>query len=99
MMISNGLMYFLKTAEARQEFTHLGFPDYWVIPLGLLKWAAIAVILWHPGKKIVEWAYAGLAIDFMLAVTAHIVVDGTPGMSFLAPVFLSVSYLFKDRVR
>ena len=99
MMTLSSLMYFFKTADVRQEFIKLGFPDYWVIPLAVLKIAAVVVILWHPAKKIVEWAYAGLAIDFMLAITAHIVVEGTPGGSIVAPIVLAASYILKDRVR
>jgi len=71
-----GIMYFASPFIAK-EFKHLGFPDYFRVELGIVQLlGALALILPMVSNRIKEWAYAGFAINFISAITAHIAVEG-----------------------
>ncbi|MEM8895381.1 MAG: DoxX family protein, partial [Bacteroidota bacterium] len=86
--------YFLQTDVAQGAFTALGYPAYLVIPLGVLKLAGVATLLTRFNARVVEWAYAAFAINFSLAITAHLSVgDGEAGGAMAALVLLVISYI------
>ena len=91
-----GVMYFANPFIAK-EFKHLGFPDYFRFELATAKIiASFAIILPMISGRIKEWTYAGFAIVFISAITAHIVVEGmaaaiSPLTSLL---FLIISYVY-----
>jgi len=100
MMFVSGIAYLFKTADVTKEFSALGFPLYIIIPLGIAKALAAVVILNSQYKKLVEWAYAGLFFDFILAFSAHYMVrDGEYAQAIIATILLSISYHYKDQVR
>ncbi len=71
-----GIMYFVNPMIVG-EFKHLGFPDYFRVELGIAQLlGAPALILPMVSNRIKEWTYAGFAINFMSAITAHIAVEG-----------------------
>jgi hypothetical protein len=70
-----GIMYFVSPFIAK-EFKHLGFPDYFRIELATAKiLGAFAIILPMVPGRVKEWTYAGFAIAFISATTAHISVE------------------------
>lgn len=101
MGLTAGVIYFVSPDIAR-EFTHLGFPDYFRIELGTAKIiGALALIIPTVSHRIKEWTYAGFAIVFASAITAHLVVEGmpeaiSPAVSLL---FLCVSYIYFTKVK
>lgn len=100
MMLVSGAVYLTQTSVVGEEFTSLGFPLYIIVPLGIAKAAAAIVLLNNRFKKLVEWAYAGLFFDFILALSAHSMLgDGEYGPAIIAILLLSISYYFKDKVR
>lgn len=100
MMLVSGIAYLFKTAEAAKEFTALGFPLHIIVPLGIAKAIAALVLLNNHYKKLVEWAYAGLFFDFILALSAHFMIgDGKYTPAIIALLLLSISYHYKDQVR
>lgn len=92
MVMSTG-MYFFKTAEVQQTFETLGFPAYIVIPLAIVKLLGIAAIWLSKSNSLKEWAYAGFFFNFVLALTAHVMIgDGEFGGAAMAIVLLMTSY-------
>jgi len=85
----------LTKPEVKVSMTHLGFPDYFRIELGVAKIIG-AVLIWLPVRLLKETAYIGFSIMFASATLAHAVV-GAPlskimaGLVFLA--ILIVSYV------
>jgi len=69
--IFSASMYFSKTEMVKGFFTLLGFPTWIVIPLAIAKVAALTAILSRKFKLLMEWAYAGLFFDAILAFSAH----------------------------
>ena len=100
MMLASASFYFFKTEEVAKEFTKLGFPTFLIIPLASAKVIAIFVILRNRISTLIEWAYAGLFFNFVLATLAHYYAqDGKTGGAIVALVLLVVSYSFKNKVR
>ena len=69
--IFSASMYFTKTEAIKGYFPILGFPSWLVIPLAVAKVAALSAILSKKFKLLMEWAYAGLFFDAILAFAAH----------------------------
>ncbi|MBL7841957.1 MAG: DoxX family protein [Cyclobacteriaceae bacterium] len=102
-MITGALSAFMYFTSPKfiDGYTHLGFPAYFRIELGIAKIIGMAVLL-VPGipVKIKEFAYAGFAITFASGIIAHGTVDGLA--LAIAPViplaFLIVSYLYFNKL-
>jgi len=91
-----GIMYFVSPFIAK-EFKHLGFPDYFRIELATAKiLGSFAIILPMVSGRIKEWAYAGFAIAFVSATTAHISVEGLSAAvsPLISLLFLVISYVY-----
>ena len=91
-----GIMYF-ESHYIGREFKHLGFPDYFRIELAIANiFGSFAIILPMVSGQIKEWAYAGFAITFISAATAHIAVEGvSAAISPLVSLsFLIISYVY-----
>ena len=107
--ISTGLISFamlflsysyLNNPQLKLAFQHLGFPDYFRIELAIAKLLA-AIALWVPIRLIKGSAYIGLAITFVSAIIAHIVLkDDT--FHTISPlvilVILIISYLTSHKL-
>jgi hypothetical protein len=97
MMLFSAFSYFTNE-EVKGGFTHLGFPDYFRIELGIAK-ALGAIVLLLPIIRGVlkEVAYAGFFITFVSAFIAHLS-SGDPISMLVGPlVFLAIlitSYLY-----
>jgi hypothetical protein len=95
-----GIMYFANPFLAK-EFKHLGFPDYFRIELATAKIAgAFAIILPMVSGRIKEWAYAGFAIAFISATTAHISVERISAAisPLISLLFLVISYVYYTKL-
>ena len=91
-----GIMYFASPFIAK-EFKHLGFPDYFRIELATAKiLGSFGIILPMFSGRIKEWAYAGFAIAFVSATTAHISVEGLSAAvsPLISLLFLVISYVY-----
>lgn len=75
----------------------LGFPAYFAYVLIVFKLlGAIALIIPTLPRQIKEWAYAGLAFNFICASISHFIVNGSQFVSFFPLIILAilvVSYL------
>lgn len=92
-----------QTEMAKQGIAHLGYPEYFGVALAVAKvLGAVSVTLPFIPAKIKEWAYAGLAFDFVFAFVSHAVVDGFVPETFFPIVVLAIlmtSYFYQGKVR
>jgi hypothetical protein len=68
----------LRLPQVAQAFAHMGFPGYFRVELGCVKFVGIAVLLAPVGGRLKEWAYAGFAIVLASALIAHVSVGDGP---------------------
>lgn len=91
----------LLSPDAVQFITHLGYPEYFIVFIGVAKLLGSAAILVPMFKKIKEWAYAGLFFDLIAAVYSLIYMDGfNAGMLVMAIVFAIAitSYVYNEKM-
>lgn len=91
----------LLSPDAVQFITHLGYPEYFIVFIGVAKLLGSAAILVPMYKKIKEWAYAGLFFDLIAAVYSLIYVDGfNAGMLVMVIVFAIAitSYVYNEKM-
>ncbi|HEX2608288.1 MAG TPA: DoxX family protein [Flavisolibacter sp.] len=86
-----------QTELAKEGIRHLGYPAYFGILLTVYKvLGTLAIVLPQVPSRIKEWAYAGLAFDFISAFISLAVVDGIHASTFFPLVIfvlLIVSYI------
>jgi hypothetical protein len=88
--------------EAVAMITNLGYPEYLVPFIGVLKLLGTITILLPDLPMLKEWAYAGLMIDLTGAVYSHISVgDSVSVWIFPLVVFALVigSYVFYHKTK
>jgi hypothetical protein len=90
-------IFYIGSEMALEGTAHLGLPLWFHYELSIAKFiGALVLILPFFPKRIKEWAYVGLAIDFISATIAHLAVDGLASMWYFPLIFvviLIVSYL------
>jgi hypothetical protein len=89
MTLASGILYLIRTEEIKNEFLSLGHPTHIIVPLAVAKILAVITILRNRWQKLVEWAYAGLFFDFVLAATAHL--EGSGRRCWRIPICFSCS--------
>jgi hypothetical protein len=103
--ISTGLLalfilpgiFFMNSEMALNGSAHLGVPLWlhWEVGIGHFIGALILILPFF-GKRIKEWAYVALGIEYISATIGHLYVDGPTGDSFFPLVIfaiLLVSYI------
>ena len=99
MMLMSAGMYFFNNAQVSEIFTSLGFPTFIIYPLAIAKVLGLVAIWTRKSKMLLEWAYAGFFFDFILAMSAHLVVnDGQFTGALIALVLLATSYISGKKV-
>ena len=100
MILGSAALYFVQTEEIAKVFKLLGYPTHLIIPIAVAKILGILTLLRNQGQKLVEWAYAGLFFEFLLAAFSHWQAqDGEIAASLVALVLLMISYNLKNKVR
>jgi hypothetical protein len=70
--LSGGVVDVMRMPQALEGMTHLGYPPYFMVILGVWKILGGIVIL-LPGLAVVkEWAYAGMIFDLTGATASHL---------------------------
>ncbi len=85
--LSGGIVDILRPAPALQGMTHLGYPAYFMVILGVWKVFGGAIILLPRTALLKEWAYAGMAFDLTGATFSHAAV-GDPIAKIITPIIL-----------
>jgi len=68
----------LRLPQVAQEFTRLGFPDYFRVELSWAKLLGVMLLLAPVPARIKEWVYAGFAINLASALIAHFALGDGP---------------------
>ncbi|KAF2519692.1 DoxX family protein [Flavobacterium salilacus subsp. salilacus] len=88
-MISTGIVQLIKMEEEAEGFEKLGYPDYLLLLLGVLKITGVVIILIPKLPLIKEWAYAGFFFAMLGAVYSHIM-SGSETVELFGPALLLI---------
>jgi hypothetical protein len=92
----------LRLPQVAEEFTHLGFPDYFRVELSWAKLIGVVLLLAPVPARLKEWAYAGFAINLASALLAHLAVSDAPEVwvwAVATGVLWALSYFFWRRLQ
>ncbi len=108
--ISTGLLavfllsgaFFINSKMAIDAMHHLGVPEWfrWELSIGHIVGGLLLII--PVGKRLKEWNYVALGIDYISATIAYLSVDGATPNSFsplVSLVLLVVSYIYYHKIR
>ena len=80
-----------QTQMAKDGISHLGYPGYFGNMLAVFKvLGTLALIIPQVPSYIKEWAYAGLAFDFISAFISIWAVDGFSGMTIFPLIVFAI---------
>lgn len=100
LMLYSGISQLILLPQGVEIMTHLGYPNYVSIILGVAKILGVVALLQPWFKTIKEWAYAGFAIDLVGATISFGAVDGVMAALSLIPFlifFAIVYYVWKKK--
>ena len=89
-------MYIMNYNEVVGVFGGLGFPEWIVYPLAVVKVLAIIAILSKQSKLLKEWAYASFFFDSILAFGAHHYAQDGQGVPAILGIVLVIVSRFYD---
>jgi hypothetical protein len=93
-MLMGAGMYFFNYTEVAATFNKLGYPVYIDYPLAVLKILGVIVIWTRKSIVLKDLAYAGFFYDFVLALSAHLVIqDGEFIGAAVALILVVTSYI------
>jgi len=80
-----GLADVARAPDVQAGFTHLGYPLYVAVILGIWKLLGAAAIVAPRLPRLKEWAYAGMFFDLTGAAASHVAV-GDPASKVIIPL-------------
>ncbi|HAV55626.1 DoxX family protein [Aequorivita vladivostokensis] len=100
LFLYSAFLFLTDTLVIQGHYQDYQYPSYLVVPMAIAKIFAILVILFRKPKWVMEWAYAGLFFDLVLASFAHYRLgDPNLTLTLLGILFLLISYFFGKIVR
>ncbi len=91
--------YFFMYDMVRDMFEALGFSAGVIYPLAAAKFLGLIAIWTNKSRILKELAYAGFAIDFMLAISSHLIANhGEFVPALVALVMLIISYIYHRKI-
>jgi hypothetical protein len=78
----------LRTPYVRAVIEHLGYPDYFLVIIGVWKVPGAAALLVPRFPRLKEWAYAGAVFTYTGAVASHLAVGDGAG-ALVPPLILT----------
>jgi hypothetical protein len=98
-MLFTVVMYFLNHDMVSDVFANLGFPGGLVYPLAIVKLLGLVAIWANKSRLLKELAYAGFAIDFIIAAAAHMIAgDGQMVAPIVALIIVSISFIYHRKL-
>lgn len=100
LIMLGAFMDVIKNPEAVALIRHLGYPEYFVPFIGVIKILGVTAILLPGFPKLKEWAYAGLVFDVSSALFSHFAVGDGPDKwisALLGLVLISSSYILYSK--
>jgi hypothetical protein len=98
-MLFTVAVYFFMYDVVREMFESLGVTASIIYPLAVAKILGLVAIWTNKSRILKELAYVGFAIDFILAISAHLIAnDGGSVPPVVALVMLLISYLYNRKI-
>lgn len=98
-MLFTVVAYFFMYDMVREMFESLGVTASIIYPLAVAKTLGLIAIWTNKSRILKELAYAGFAIDFILAISAHLIAnDGGFMGAMVALVMLLISYVYNRKL-
>ncbi len=101
-MVSTGIVQIIQMEEEVQKMTELGYPDYFLLIIGVWKLLGAVAILIPKFSLVKEWAYAGFFFLMSGAIISHLAV-GDEAIEYFGPTLLLVltivSWLYRPTTR
>ena len=88
-LIASGIVQLLQVEKEIDFILKLGYPDYFLILLGVWKILAVIALLIPKFPLLKEWAYAGCFFFITGAIYSHIAMN-SPAKDFFGPLLLLV---------
>ena len=88
-MLSTGIVQLLKMKEEVVMFTHLGYPVYFLVILGIWKILGVVAVLIPKFPLLKEWAYAGFLFAMSGAIFSHFAA-GDGAKEYFGPTLLLI---------
>src|SRR4029079_6097904 len=85
--LSGGAADIARPSFVMEGMTHLGYPAYFVLILGVWKVLGGVAVLAPRLPLLKEWAYAGMAVDLTLPAASHAEV-GDPAGKVVPPLII-----------
>lgn len=96
-------IFFINSPMAKEGNAHMGIPNWLAMEVGIGHFiGALILIIPLFGKRIKEWSYVALGIEYISATIGHIAIDGFTGASFFPLVIfiiLLVSYMSYHKLK
>jgi len=98
-MLFTIVAYIFMYDMVKEMFESLGTSAAVIYPLAIAKLLGLIAIWTNKSRLLKELAYLGFAIDFILAMSTHLMADdGGFFGPFVAFIFLSVSYIYNRKI-
>lgn len=94
-MGAGGIYDILRPPPVMEVISHLGYPAYFPLMLGIAKVLGVIALLQTRSAALREWAYAGFTFNLIAASSAHVFVKD-PLFAILFPIALLIP-LFASR--
>src|SRR5262245_976148 len=86
--LAGGVWDVLRIPYVRSVIEHLGYPDYFLVILGVWKVLGAVAVLAPGLPRLKEWAYAGLVFNMTGAVASHLAA-GDGAETLVAPIIFT----------
>lgn len=93
MMLMAGITEAIQHESGRLIMRHLGYPEHVMIVLGVGKILAAIALVQPRFRTIKEWAYAGLAFNFVGACAARAYAGDSTALILSPLLFLTVMFI------
>jgi uncharacterized membrane protein YphA (DoxX/SURF4 family) len=88
--LSGGAVDIARPGFAVKDMTHLGYPVYFMVILGVWKVLGGVAVLLPRLPRVKEWAYAGMLFDLSGAAASHAAVEDPVGKIVTPLVLLGI---------
>lgn len=88
-MVSTGIVQLLQMEEEKVVMQKLGYPEYFMVIIGIWKLLGVVAVLIPKYALIKEWAYAGFFFLMSGALLSHALV-GDEANAYFGPALLLV---------
>ena len=89
-MFSSGVEQVIRVPAMVEILTHLGYPVYFMVIMGVWKMLAVIAILVPGFRLLKEWAYAGLFFVMTGALVSHLACGDHGIKEMLGPAFQTI---------